>query len=187
MYEKMLSESDDVPSFIPAHVQSSVILERSDNYWEFIRTDLSLRITGCSESEGKKLISLFTALCEHFAERLKKHDSEPRVISFSISAYGDAARKELEPLLRHAERAQLLYVRSGPKKKGGGREDFYVLNRMLLPAYGLDANGHHGRASIQAKYLLAAAISGKAIPLNVSGADEEYRQQALFDESQPDE
>lgn len=187
MYEKMLSSAEEIPQSIPSHLQSGVILERSDNYWEFIRTDLSLRITGCSESEAKKLVNLFTALCEHFSERLKRHDSEPRVVSFSISAYGEAAKQQLDPLLRHAEKAQLIYVRSGPKKKGGGREDFYALNRMLLPAYGLDANGHHGRASIQAKHLLAAAVSSTPIPLTGSDDIEPNQQQLLFDEDPLDD
>jgi hypothetical protein len=156
-------------------------LDRSDKFWEFIRTSLSRKITGCSESDANKLANLFTALCEHFAERLKKHDSEPRVITFSISAYDESIKKELDPLLSLAEKAQLIFVRSGPKKKGGGREDFYILNRMLLPAYGLDVHGQHGRASIQAKYLIAATL-GKAIPLRVVEAPADENQGGLFDE-----
>lgn len=182
MYEQLLSESgrgNNLPEMVPAHIQSSIILDRSDKYWEFIRTNLSRRIAGCSENDATKLVSLFTALCEHFVERLKKHESEPRVITFSISAYSELLKAELEPLLKLAEKAQLIYVRSGPKKKGGGREDFYILNRMLLPAYGLDAFGQHGRASIQAKYLVAAAC-GKPIPLGV--AENEIIQGGLFDD-----
>jgi hypothetical protein len=184
MYEKLLSSSGThsaPPQSVPAHIQSSTILDRSDEYWGFIRTSLSHKITGCSETDAGKIANLFTALCAHFAERLKKHESEPRVISFSISAYGDELRRELEPLLHLAEKAQLIFVRSGPKKKGGGREDFYILNRMLLPAYGLDAHGQHGRASIQAKYLLAATM-GKAIPLKVGENLEGESQGGLFDE-----
>jgi len=184
MYEKLLSSSGTegpLPQAVPPHVQSATILERSDEYWEFIRTSLSHKITGCSETDASKLSNLFTVLCEHFAERLKKHESEPRVISFSISAYSDELRRELEPLLYLAEKAQLIFVRSGPKKKGGGREDFYILNRMLLPAFGLDAHGQHGRASIQAKYLLAAT-KGKAIPLKVAEDQAGDLQGGLFDE-----
>lgn len=184
MYDRLLSESnrkEGTPELVPAHIQSAIILQRSDNYWEFIRNNLSLKITGCSETDAKKIVNLLTGLCEHFVERLKKHESEPRVIVFSISAYSDILRSELQPLLNLAEKAQLLYVRSGPKKKGGGREDFYILNRMLLPAFGLDAHGQHGRASIQAEYLVAAT-QGKVIPLKVAEITGDSLQGGLFDE-----
>lgn len=178
MYEQMLSGGTSLVK-IPPHVQSEVILSRSDNLWDFIRSNLDKRITGCSKSDASKLERFFTALCEHFRERLLKHKSEPRVISFSISAYSEDVRAELAPLLFLAEKAQLLYVRSGPKKKSGGREDYYILNRMLLPAYGLDVNGQHGRASIKAVVLLDAA-NGKKIPFEALDDSLDVVQGELF-------
>ena len=73
-------------------------------------------------------------------------------------------QEKLTPIFRLAQKAQLLYIRSGPAKDGGKIEDYYTLNRILWPAYGLDVVGQHGRASIQAIHLWNAT-KGISIPL----------------------
>lgn len=180
MYEDALSNNlGKLPTSISPDVQSRVILARSDNMWTFIRNSLDKQLPGCGRVEAKKLNNLFTQLAEYFRERLLKHKSEPRVITFTISGYEQKFRDELEPLLLLAQKAQLIYVRSGPKKKGGGREDYFVPNRMLWPAYALDVDGQHGRASLKAVDLISAT-RGEPIPVNFDGTEDFEIQGGLF-------
>lgn len=168
MFEELRSTGTIKPdTVISSEIQSRVIHERSERLWEFIRKKLDTQVEGCGKTEAEKLRQLLTNLAEHFRWRLLNHKSEPRVLTFSISGYEGKMKDELEPILRLAQKAQLLYVRSGPAKDGGGREDFYTPNRMLWPEYSLDVVGQHGRASLKAIDLVNAT-QGRAIPtLNV--------------------
>ena len=181
MFEELQSASGGVTSSISPDIQSRIIHDRSAKLWEFIRNKLETQVEGCGKTEAEKLRNLFTALAEHFRYRLLNHKSEPRVLTFTISGLEPQYREELEPIFRIAQKAQLLYLRSGPAKDGGGREDFYTPNRMLWPEYGLDVLGQHGRASLKAIDLVNAT-KGRSIP-NDSGAIESVSQQGgLFDE-----
>lgn len=164
IFEEALSRDSLIhkPS-ISSDIQSNIIHDRSSKLWEFINNKLETQVEGCGKSEADKLRNLLVNLAELFRYRLLNHKSEPRVLSFSISGYDESLRSELEPILNLAQKAQLLYVRSGPAKDGGGLEDFYTPNRMLWPSYGLDVIGQHGRASLKAIDLLNAS-KGKGFP-----------------------
>ena len=136
----------------------------------------------CSREDGRRLSNLFNALAGYFRERLLQHRSEPRVVQFSISDLSPESEGRLMPLLNIARRALLLYVRLGPAKAGGRRERFYVPNRMLWPARGLDPLGQHGRASLKASDLLAAATSGRKIPFEPAELSGAGGQGKLFDD-----
>lgn len=71
-------------------------------------------------------------------------------------------------------------MRSGTAKTGGERENYYVLNRLLFPQYGLDVQGQHGRASLRAEDLLAAAKHDKPPPGSTTD-DAPLNQGELFD------
>ncbi len=180
MYERQLSTSKKAPTMIPSDIQREIILEGSDKLWEFVRNDLDKTIAHCTPDDAAKIESLFRRLAEYFRHRLLNHESEPRVLVFSISAFDRDRHQELLRLLDLAEEAQLLYVRSGAAKSGGGRENYYVLNRMLFPAYGLDVQGQHGRASLKAEDLLAAAMHDRPFP-NADAVDPPIEQGELFD------
>lgn len=163
MYDELRSISGDaVPNSVSSDLQSHVILNRSTKLWEFIRNKLETQVEGCGASEAEKLRNLFIQLAEYFQYRLKHHKSEPRILTFIISQRTKETDSELDPILRLAQKAQLLYVRSGRSKDGGGREDYYTPNRMLWPEYGLDVHGQHGRASLKAADLIKA-LSGKPL------------------------
>lgn len=183
MFEEFQSSTNEtIDKIISSEIQSKIIHDRSAKLWEFIRNRLETQVEGCGKSEAEKLRQLLTNLAEHFRYRLLNHKSEPRVLSFSISGYDKHLREELEPILRLAQKAQLLYVRSGPAKDGGGRENFYTPNRMLWPEYSLDVVGQHGRASLKAIDLVNAT-QGHPIPTGTSiDAPIEKRQGGLFDE-----
>lgn len=161
---------------IPPDIQSKVVHDRSATWWEFVRNKLDTQVEGCGKTESDKLKNLFIALAEHFKFRLQNHKSEPRITTFVISQFTDEARQELEPILRLAQKAQLLYVRNGRSKDGGGREDFFTPNRILWPEYGLDVHGLHGRASLKAIDLISAMRGGK-IPVSLDATE---KQQDLF-------
>lgn len=180
MYERQLSVSKKPPKLIPSDIQREIILEASDKQWEFVRGELDKSIAHCTPGDAAMIERLFRRLAEYFRQRLLHHESEPRVLVFSISAFDRVRDAELIRLLELAEEAQLLYVRSGTAKSGGGRENYYVLNRMLFPAYGLDVQGQHGRASLKAEDLLAAAIHDKPFP-NATALDPPLEQGELFD------
>ena len=167
---------------VSPRIQAAKILDRSDAAWERMKF-LDVAIDGCSHADGEKIRRLFEELAAFFFKRLMSHTSEPSATSFSLSAKDDAVMAKLQPLLDIAQRAQLLYVRSGPAKTRGRREEYYVPNRVLWPSRGLDPHGQHARASIRAVDLLNAA-NGKAIPVR---REREGDQENLFSEGDSDE
>ena len=177
MYDDMCSriEPGEVFHEVPSSVQSEVILRRSEQLWEKIRRGLDKEVEGCTNGQARKIFQLFENLGVLFRERLLKHKSEPRVVTFSISGRTERYEQELKPLVDISRRAQLLYVRSGNAKDDGKREDYYTPNRMLWPALGLDAHGQHGRISLPEKDILAAS-DGKPFPY----VDDEGQQGSLF-------
>lgn len=165
MYDDMCSRVKKHEQFkeIPSQIQSEVILRRSEQLWQKIRRGLDKEVEGCTSVQAVKIFNLLENLGVLFRERLLRHKSEPRVVTFSISSRTARFETDLQPLLDIARRAQLLYVRSGNSKDDGKREDYFTPNRMLWPAIGLDAQGQHGRISLQEKDVLAAA-EGQQFP-----------------------
>lgn len=149
---------------IPPSVQREIILQRSDTLWETIQEKLPKIVSGCSQLEARRIRQLFDHLSALFRERMLRHKSEPRANSFTISGLTPELEKQLMPLLNIARRAQLLYVRSGVAKDEGKREAYYVPNRMLWPARGLDPQGQHARVSLKARDICSAAFQNKPFP-----------------------
>ncbi len=162
MYDDMISDAGSTEiDFIKSSVQAEVIERLSSSYWDRLRHGVDKELPGCSASQARQLFNLFNALAELFRNRLLDPDcSEPRAIAFTISAKSDTLMAELQPILDLARSAQLLYVRSGTAKDKGAKEDYYVPNRMLWPARGLDPVGQHARVSLQAKVLMDSLHSG---------------------------
>ncbi len=181
MFERQMSKNrGSAPSEIDSDVQDEVVKTQSDRLWGLIENNLEKRLPGCTEEDGKRIARLFTRLAEYFRGRLLGHASEPRVVTFIISERNHSSYVHIERLMLLAERAQIVYVRLGTAKKEGGRENYYVPNRMLWPRYGLDAHGQHGRASLRAQDLWAAAANN--IALSYEDDDAGIVQGGLFDE-----
>lgn len=179
MYEQQMARGKGAkPARIEPETQNDVVRVESDKLWEFISQNLERRLTNCSSEDGQRIHRLFIRLAEYFRERLMRHASEPRVVTFIVSERDHPKWPDVERLLELAERAQVLYVRPGTAKKGGGREDYYSPNRMLWPRYGLDAVGQHGRASLRARDLWDAAFNNVALEL--AGEDSDLSQGSLF-------
>jgi hypothetical protein len=187
MYDKELSKVDyqinddtdkvKVTKIRPIY-QDEVIKEKSQELWNKIEKDLFNNIDNCSTRQAEQIKNMFEKLVMLFKERLLSDSSEPRAITFTISARHDLTEQlnsELDELLRISKEAQILYDRVSSAKEAGQREVYYVPNRMLLPIRGLDVVGQHARISIKASELYAAATKGKLINTK------EVTQQSLFD------
>jgi hypothetical protein len=157
---------------IPPSIQSDILLERSEKKWDWIKDQLDCSIDGCSREQKEQVYRLFNNLAILFRERLQNHESEPRAIVFTISEIEYEFYNKLEELLKIARKAQILYTRSGSAKDLGQRETYYVPNRILWPARGLDPNGQHARVSIKAQHLWRAAAENIQIPMETKDETE---------------
>ena len=175
MFDKILSSQGEngIPiTQIPPKIQTELILKHSERLWEELEKGLDQIVEHCSPQDGKNAFNLLNTLGDFFRERLLKHESEPRALSFTISGTADEQAK-LKHLIEILRRARFLYVKSGPAKDRGRRETYYVPNRMLWPARGLDPQGQHARVSIQALVLWDAAYNGNRIPFKLNDATDD--------------
>ena len=124
MWDAAMSELPDderVPSMlkgISPGIQAKKILERSDAAWDRLGT-LDVTIEGCSHKNCERIRRMFEELADFFVRRLREHRSEPNATSFSLSAKDETVMNELGPLLDVAQKAQLLYRRTGSAKTKG--------------------------------------------------------------------
>ena len=174
MYDRAVSALEDhtIKSIDPT-IQSEVILERSNKAWQLLKERLPSAIEGCSTEQGEQAYRLFDALAVHFRQRLRGTGAEPSANSFTISQKSSETMQHLLPLLNILQNAQMLYVRTGPAKDEGRREEYYVPNRILWPDRGLDPHGQHARVSLTADALWSAALKGK-LPLPKSLSEDTH-------------
>lgn len=165
MFEVVLSNRQnnnyDIKEISPT-IQTEAIKSISKRKWESI-DHLHRNIEGCSENDKNHISDLFSNLMILFRERLQSDSSEPRAIKFIITEQQSDAMKRLEPLLLIAQKAQLLYVRTGRAKEDGKHTSYYEPNRLLLPDRGLDPIGQHSEISIKSTDLWAAASRNKRL------------------------
>lgn len=169
---------------IPSSIQTKVIIERSERQWDWLRDSVAQDIEECSTESGQHAYNLLDALARHFRDRLLDHTSEPRALSFTISQRDPGVMAKLTPLIEILRKAQLLYIRSGPAKDAGQLEPYYVPNRILWPARGLDPHGQHARVSIPAASLWSAAEEGHAIRGKREEQNGEEEQIGLWDDQE---
>ncbi|PVD54095.1 hypothetical protein DC498_01515 [Terrimonas sp.] len=185
MFDKEVSKLNDenkdpkaISSIRPSY-QDEVIKEQSNQLWNKIENDLFNNIDNCSTKQGAEIKNLFEQITLLFKERLlNENSSEPRAITFSISAWSDLTKEqsaEMDEWIRISREALILYDRKSSAKEFGEKETIYIPNRILFPSRGLDVIGQHSRVSIKAKELYDAATKNKKINAK------EVTQQTLFD------
>lgn len=168
MYDAAISHNNSgkIMAVTPT-IQNHIIIERSKRMWERLANGLDREVDGCSKEQAKQIFNLFENLAVLFKKRLLEHKSEPRAITFSISQVNSETKQiheSLIELINIAQRAQIIYTRIGSAKDFGKQEPYYVPNRMLMPAKGLDPHGQYARVSLKVKDLWAAATQNKELP-----------------------
>lgn len=184
MFDRVLSDlgeqsSSNVDSVAP-NIQSEVIRTSSERLWERLREELAREIEGCSTEDGDRAFRMMDALAIFFRSQLLGGGSEPNATSFTLSGLGSTNMKQVDHLLDVLRRAQLIYVRNGPAKDQGRLERYFVPNRMLWPARGLDPHGQYARISISVDDLWKAAETGKLTRTGIAADDGGEEQGELF-------
>ena len=187
MYDKAVSvaskQHDDEKSieYISPTIQNEIIMEQSNKAWGRLEEGLDKVIAGCTAEDASNLKRLYESLAKLFRQRLLRSKSEPRAISFSISGRDQEPEIDhLDRLLVIARKAGLLYTKVGAAKDDGGRESYYVPNRILWPVRGLDPQGQHARVSLPASKLVETARG--TYHLESGAIDQDKVQGVLFDE-----
>ena len=187
MFDRVVSGMDDRPidqvKFIPSVIQSEVIRASSERTWTWLKEEIAQDIEGCSTDDGRRAYQLLDGLASLFRDRLLGDSSEPGATSFTLSGKGSTHGADLKRVIDVLRKAQLVYVRNGPAKEAGRLEQYYVPNRILWPARGLDPHGQHARVSILVDELWMAAEHGQ-VPKSDGALDGEItkRQGGLFDD-----
>jgi hypothetical protein len=177
MYDAAISHSKfgKIEAVTPA-IQNHIVIERSKRMWERLASGLDREVDGCSKEQAKQIFNLFENLAVHFKKRLLEHKSEPRAITFSISQVNSETQQIYQALIKLisiAQRAQIIYTRVGSAKDFGKQETYYVPNRMLMPAKGLDPHGQYARVSLRVKDLWAAAAQNRELPFSTKDINEQ--------------
>ena len=166
MFDSAVSKANEtgggseIITSIPSEIQTEVILKQSERTWEWLKDEIAHTIEDCSSEDGQQAFRLLDALAKHFRYRLQHNQSEPCALSFTISEQNHDVMAKLRRLIEVLQKAELLYIRSGPAKEEGQRETYYVPNKILWPIRGLDPYGQHARVSIRASVLWNAAERG---------------------------
>lgn len=174
MYDMALSAMSDKSApltHVAPDTQTDCLQQMSKRRWEWLKETFNASIKGCTREDAERIYHLADQLAVLFKYRLYHHQSEPRAISFSISAWpGISAqqKQDLEKLLRVARRAQILFERLSTGKDEGSLDTYYTFDRLLWIERGLDPVGQNARVSIEAKYVWAAAYENQPLPVDVA-------------------
>lgn len=181
MYDECVAKGHD-PREI-GHILSSIqddILYRYSEYlligrFEDIRKDLPPEY----RTHLEKLRRLVESLGRLFYERL--HDKEAREARlFSFTVRGQEIPEDIQEVLRLGRMYRFFQIRTYSSKEGGGRENWYILNRRLCPVYKLDPTGFEGRISLTPDFLkLALENPAKFVRLRLKQS-KDIEQSSLF-------
>jgi hypothetical protein len=160
-------------------IQSATIDNLSNKLWKRVKDGIDQEVEGCSREQASQVENMLEQLFILFRERLLRHQSEPRAIAFTVSERNSPDWEKLKPILDICQKALLLYTRLSTAKDDGKQEFYYVVNRMLIPAFKLDPVGQHARVSLKASDLMNAALNNRPLPFVER---EDSIQPTLFDE-----
>jgi hypothetical protein len=148
MFDEAKSRGQDpkTTGYIPPIIQNIVLRKYSE---DFLLPKLEKIQKNIPPEEWQRLDALKTllnSLGRLFYERL--HDPaarEARLFSFTVRGQ---LPSDIEQVLRLGVRHRYFQLRTYSTKEGGGREDWYILNRRLCPIFKLDPTGFEGRISL---------------------------------------
>ncbi|WP_148708190.1 hypothetical protein [Haloferax sp. Atlit-12N] len=181
MVEELKSDGVDVDEMeeIPPRIQDKILREYSRDLLigepEKMKKDLKPE----RRSHLDKLITLVKSLGQLFYNRLHDKDSrEPRIFSFTIREEIDED-SEVKSVLELGRAMQYFQKDTYSSKDGGGREDWYILNRRLAPQFKIDPTGFQGRIRLTQRQLEEGCNDPQEFVRRVLGDDE--RQSGLED------
>jgi hypothetical protein len=168
MYDEAISRlesaSAKIKQITPA-IQTERLEALSKRRWDWIRQGFNNSVRGCTREDAKHIAQLLDNLAILLTHRLHHHKSEPRAITFSISAKESFSKTQsVLNLLEIARRAQILFKRTSSGKDDGKREDYYTFDRLLWIDRGLDPVGQNACVSIEARFLWEAAFANRPFP-----------------------
>ena len=156
MFDYQVSRMDQVASIaaIPVAVQNKVIRRYSEEFLVSKFVEVQKDLPPEQWSVLKSLRVLLESLGRLFYERL--HDPEAREARlFSFTIRGQLT-PEVSDILQLGVRYRYFQHRTYSSKEGGGRENWYILNRRLCPVFKLDPTGFEGRISLTLPFLQLA-------------------------------
>lgn len=155
MFNKVKSEGKNIDEIesIPPAIQHEVLKQNSEDFLQQAPEKIAKNLSHDEMEYLDDLKTLVRSLGQLFYERL--HDSssrEPRLFSFTIK--GEVRENsDLKKVLELGKRIRYFKVRTYSTKGGGGREDWYILNRRLAPMFKLDPTGFQGRITLTPELL----------------------------------
>ncbi|WP_420181838.1 hypothetical protein ACNO8S_09600 [Haloarcula sp. KBTZ06] len=155
MFNEVKREGDNVDDIthIPPRIQHKVLKQNSEDFLKEAPEKIAKTLPEEDIGYIEDLKTLVRSLGELFYHRLHDPDSrEPRVFSFTIR--GDIpSDSDLDRVLELGERIRYFKVKTYSTKEGGGRSDWYILNRRLAPMFKLDPTGFEGRITLTPELL----------------------------------
>lgn len=134
--------------FIPPSVQHKVLKDNSEKFLQEAPEKMAKSLSQEERDYVDDLKTLVRSLGQLFYNRLHDESSrEPRLFSFTINAEVEKG-SDIEKVLEIGKRLRYFKRKTYSTKEGGGREDWYILNRRLAPMFKLDPTGFQGRISL---------------------------------------
>jgi len=182
MFDKCLSQRQDLACLheISPTIQGKEVFDYSEKFLLLRLDDIRRDLPPEKWTHVERLRVLIESLGRLFYKRLHDPDArEARLFSFTIR--GQNVPGDLRDVLRLGVIYRYFQQRSYSTKEGGGREDWFILNRRLCPVFNLDPTGFEGRISISPSLLmLALSDSDRFVRLRLIKSSDS-KQLDLFD------
>lgn len=158
---------------IPSTTQHEILKRSSEEFLEQAPEKIAKNLTQEEMKHLEDVQTLARSLGKLFYERLHDPESrEPRLFSFTVS--GEIPDdSDLDEVLDIGCRIRYFNKRTYSTKDGGGREDWYILNRRLTPIFKLDPSGFQGRITLSPELLEIGCEDPKEFVRQRLGIDED--------------
>lgn len=168
MFDKLLDKGiapRDIKE-IDSATQDEILFQYSEGFLIHGIEEIRKKTAPEKWGELSSLETLISSLGKLFYERLHDPESrEARLFSFTVRGQ---IPDDLASILRTGVEHRYFQLRTYSTKEGGGRENWYILNRRLCPVFKLDPTGFEGRISLTPEHLrLACQNSSRFLQLRL--------------------
>lgn len=169
--------------FVEPSIQNKAITDFSKKEFQ----DIKNYKPGEQQSTLEGLHIMINSLCEYFKYRLKNMAlTESGVTAFALKNF-DELDENVKNIIRVAIRYRYLIRKSYKKKNGLGREEIYALNKLLIPAFGLESLPFSGRVVLsKVEFEICCSDSNKFLQTLKNKTVNVSKQLTLFDYSVAD-